>query len=231
MTKPLYQILGASETDDPATIAAAYRRLSKRFHPDKNPGDDAAAEHFKQIAEAFEILNDPGRRAGYDRTGEIPHSTEQADRREALRVLQSVIHQIVGKDLKHGVRTIQRKLLVDVGEVLDGAIEHIEHDLDKMRRAQTRLEEVAGRISSQDGQENLLAALTLEPVKKIEADIEQSQRYLAIHKLAWEILRQFNFRSDAPAASVWATGRQARGFMPDSANWREFVSGDFGWGD
>jgi len=61
-----------------ADIRAAYRRLALKWHPDKNPENrDEANQKFKQIAAAYEVLSDPGRRADYDR-GELPGQARTA---------------------------------------------------------------------------------------------------------------------------------------------------------
>src|SRR5882757_1677932 len=56
---------GAAEAD----IKKAYRRLAMKFHPDRNPGDKAAEEKFKEAKEAYEVLSDASRRAIYDQHG------------------------------------------------------------------------------------------------------------------------------------------------------------------
>ncbi len=68
-----YTVLGVQRTDDEATIRAAYRKLAKKFHPDVNPGKPEAAERFKAIASAYDLLSDADKRARYDR-GEIDAS-------------------------------------------------------------------------------------------------------------------------------------------------------------
>src|SRR4051794_28203893 len=65
-----YEILGVQRSDDDAAIRAAYRKLAKRFHPDVNPGKPEAAERFKEISVAYDLLGDKEKRARYDR-GEI----------------------------------------------------------------------------------------------------------------------------------------------------------------
>jgi len=64
-----YEILGVERTADEAAIKTAYRKLAHRYHPDKNPGDRASEDLFKEASEAYEVLSDPDRRARYDRVG------------------------------------------------------------------------------------------------------------------------------------------------------------------
>lgn len=63
-----YEILGVSKTASDDEIKKAYRKLSKKYHPDINKADDAA-ERFKEVAEAYEILSDSQKRAAYDQYG------------------------------------------------------------------------------------------------------------------------------------------------------------------
>src|SRR5687767_824331 len=62
----LYIVLGVQHGASDAEIKRAYRRLARRYHPDINPGDQAAAARFRQILEAYETLIDPTRRSKYD---------------------------------------------------------------------------------------------------------------------------------------------------------------------
>ncbi|MEM9482563.1 MAG: J domain-containing protein [Cyanobacteria bacterium P01_F01_bin.116] len=61
-----YEILGVIQDADAQLIKQAYRRLARQFHPDLNPGDQAAEERLKLLNEAYEILSDPSRKAQYD---------------------------------------------------------------------------------------------------------------------------------------------------------------------
>ncbi len=65
----LYELIGVPRDAGIEEIKRAYRRLARRYHPDVNPGDRAAAVRFKVVAEAFEILADPERRRQYDERG------------------------------------------------------------------------------------------------------------------------------------------------------------------
>src|SRR3984957_11471484 len=64
-----YEILGVTKGAAADEIKKAYRKVAMQFHPDRNPGDKAAEEKFKEAAEAYEVLSDADKRAQYDRYG------------------------------------------------------------------------------------------------------------------------------------------------------------------
>jgi DnaJ-class molecular chaperone len=64
--KDYYKILGVDKKANEKEIRAAYRKLARKYHPDVNPGDNAAEEKFKEINEANEVLSDPEKRKKYD---------------------------------------------------------------------------------------------------------------------------------------------------------------------
>ena len=63
-----YEVIGVSKTASPNEIKSQYRKLALKFHPDRNKTSDAA-EHFKEISEAYAVLSDPEKRKLYDQYG------------------------------------------------------------------------------------------------------------------------------------------------------------------
>ncbi|MEM3169616.1 MAG: DnaJ domain-containing protein, partial [Candidatus Nitrosotenuis sp.] len=63
-----YEVLGVSKSDSADTIKSQYRKLALKFHPDRNKSPEAA-EHFKEISEAYAVLSDPEKRKLYDQYG------------------------------------------------------------------------------------------------------------------------------------------------------------------
>jgi molecular chaperone DnaJ len=70
VARDYYEVLGVPRDAGEADIKKAYRRLAMECHPDRNNGDKAAEEKFKQVTEAYDVLRDQSKRAQYDRYGE-----------------------------------------------------------------------------------------------------------------------------------------------------------------
>jgi curved DNA-binding protein len=75
--KDYYKVLGVERKASEDEIKGAYRKLALKHHPDRNPGDTAAEEKFKEINEAYQVLSDSENRSRYDQLGESYSSWQQ----------------------------------------------------------------------------------------------------------------------------------------------------------
>lgn len=71
-----YDVLGVQKTATADEIKKAYRTLAFKYHPDRNPGDKAAEEKFKEISTAYDVLGDETKRRNYDLTGSADTSSQ-----------------------------------------------------------------------------------------------------------------------------------------------------------
>ena len=65
MKEDYYKVLGVSKSASASEIKKAYRKMAIKYHPDKNPGDKAAEERFKEAAEAYDVLSNPEKKSKY----------------------------------------------------------------------------------------------------------------------------------------------------------------------
>jgi molecular chaperone DnaJ len=105
MKRDFYEILGISKSASGDEIKKAYRKVAMQYHPDRNPGDKAAEEKFKEAAEAYEILSDPDKKAQYDRFGHQAFAQGQGGGRGASMNMDDIFSQfgdIFGDDSPFG---------------------------------------------------------------------------------------------------------------------------------
>ncbi len=88
MAHDYYKTLGLARDAPAAEIKAAYRKLALQFHPDRNPGDRAAEERFKEVSLAYAVLGDEEKRARYDRLGDVPGDLPFGDSADLAKVTE-----------------------------------------------------------------------------------------------------------------------------------------------
>ena len=88
-----YEVLGVPKDADEAAIKKAYRVLAKKYHPDANPGDETAAEKFKEASEAYGVLSDPQKRQQYDQFGNAASKGPRTQVKDSLAFQTKYYHE------------------------------------------------------------------------------------------------------------------------------------------
>lgn len=129
-----YEVLGVKQDASDKEIAAAYRKLAVKYHPDGNPGDAETVEKFKEASEAYEILSDADKRARYDRFGHA--GTDQFthqfhDVEDIFEAFGDIFSEMFGAQRRGGRRVrrgadVRCDVALDLEEAARGATKSVE---------------------------------------------------------------------------------------------------------
>jgi molecular chaperone DnaJ len=124
-----YEVLGVDRQATTAEIKAAYRRLALQHHPDRNPGDHAAEERFKEVSLAYAVLGDEATRAHFDRFGglanDMPFGTE-ADLGKVTDFFDAIFGDLFGTGRKRAAgHDLRYTLELDFEEAVLGCEKEI----------------------------------------------------------------------------------------------------------
>ncbi len=109
MPRDHYEVLGVERSASLQEIKSAYRKLAVRYHPDRNQGDRAAEEKFKEAAEAYAVLSDAGKRQRYDRFGHQATSTPGGFDPSTFSDFSDILGDVFGFGDVFGARTGGRR--------------------------------------------------------------------------------------------------------------------------
>lgn len=128
-TRDPYQVLGVSRQASASEIKAAYRRLALTYHPDRNPGDAAAEEKFKEVSVAYAVLSDESKRTNFDRFGsmssDLPFGNE-ADLGAVMNFFDAVFGDLFGTGRKRAAgHDLRYTLELDFAEAALGCEKEI----------------------------------------------------------------------------------------------------------
>ena len=109
-----YDVLGVNKSSNADQIKSAYRKLAVKYHPDKNKGDKAAEEKFKEASEAYHVLSNSERKQNYDNFGHAAFENVVVEEVVLETLISLVLFQIY-------LKIFLEKVLV-VGDVLEDRI-------------------------------------------------------------------------------------------------------------
>ena len=145
-TRDYYEVLSVTKTADGDEIKRAYRRMAMKYHPDRNPGDTAAEEKFKECAEAYEVLSDDSKRKIYDQYGHeglrrgaaggtAAHDFSRMNVDDIFSMFNDIFGGGGGRQARGGRRGVARgyDLETEVEIDLNGALTGVETDVEFTR--------------------------------------------------------------------------------------------------
>lgn len=173
----LYDMLGVAPSATPDEIAAAYRRLAKRWHPDvcKEPN---AAQMFSDITHAYDVLSDPQKRAEYDLTGRHNGRREETppiDGR-ALNLIQNTIEELVARQ-DFDTTDFVGALRLELREIHKVAAANAKN-ADPYRRQMEKYSKLLGRLKHKGGNNYVGEALGAK-VQKLKETIDAIEAEVA----------------------------------------------------
>jgi len=193
----LYKILKVKCDATPDEITAAYRKLALKWHPDRNPGDAKAAEKFKDVKDAYDVLIDPERRARYDATGD----TSTGDRRQAdelFQVLHRALVDAVAGATMSGVPIEDADVIGHMTAAIAGEEQALSKTLLGMFVAQSTWKATLDRFTVEGGGENLLRDMARNEVANVEKRIAGVEARVALLDRAKAYLKTVKYRCDNP---------------------------------
>lgn len=189
----LYRTLGVKKDATEEQIKKAYRKLSLKFHPDRNPGDDKAADKFKEITHAFEILSDPQRRAAYDATGD--ESNTRVPETETNTILSNVLAVVLIEVSGMGRNVAKVDLVKEMTNKLKRKIKANQEENKGSKKTREAFEKALGRFSSDD-EDNVLEQQLKWHIAEIDRMIEANNKAVAMYQKCLDVLKRYKYRTD-----------------------------------
>lgn len=191
----LYEVLGVDRTATPAQIKAAYRKLSKKHHPDA--GGDRA--EWDRISHAYEVLSDEPRRAKYDATGDDTR-TPDPEAQERAQVA-SIVRQIISGVLQSsrddpGRVDFRQRIIAD----LDVKRAQMTQDKSQLELKIKRVERFQGRFVKDEGGDDIIGDVVRQGLRDLEAQVVNVDNALKLHEKVVQVFLQYRYEID-PADS------------------------------
>lgn len=194
--KDPYKTLKVNRSASLDEIQAAYRVLAKKHHPDRNIGNPKAAERFKEIQAAWELLSDPERRARFDATGDTEEPKDTVEN-AILPVLAQLLRETVAAVDANWPADVNRVDLV--GEMARSLARHQEKLKQQRLNAQktkAKWAAIAERIVNLDGSENTLQRVAQDAAAQAEGQLQGVEQLIELNIKATAYLKKFGYTID-----------------------------------
>jgi curved DNA-binding protein CbpA len=195
-----YHVLKLQPDATTEQVTKAYRILSKKYHADRNPGDESAKAKYAEVDAAYRVLIDPERRAVYDRTGDASEprkgaaDPEHAELCQMLQpVLLGILQEIGNQRFGANPKTVDvvAKIKARFAETATNAGKH----KDSVERGLKLLRDVVDRFQVKDG-ENVLQGIVRSQLAQTEAELDRVTRDIEKFARVQKYLEGVSFRID-----------------------------------
>lgn len=194
-----YEVLGIPPNATPQQVKAAYRKLSRRWHPDQNPGKDTSAK-FNEVNAAYRLLSDPERRERFDRTGVADEDAPDNSLSEALAVLSVAYTETILEGVSTGKNLRRVNLIAVMKAKIVEKLKPIRKELSDMEKVEAAFKESSGRFEG-NNDDNPLLAVANSHLKNIREQREVRLRVIATYEEAQKLLSAYRYRMDKDASA------------------------------
>lgn len=175
-----YEVLGIEKTATPAEIKKAYKRMARKYHPDRNPDDPAATQQMVLVNKAYDTLMDPAKREHYDLTGEEkPLTSTDIEARNSIL-------QLFGNLLTAGKVNVPAQAT----RIATQALSKIKAELAEHKKKYEELTKRRDEVTC-TGEENLWARLIEATMESARASIVVVERKLEVTNRVLEMLKAY----------------------------------------
>lgn len=188
----LYSTLGVSRNADAAAIKKAYRKASKRAHPDGG----GSAEKFHKVNLALQVLTDPARRKIYDETGKIDEKPADNAQSELMGTVSALLDAVLQNLDQQGIAFEQTDLIQRMKQVAAGRQTEIHKHRSAMKVGIEKQRKLLKRFKRRDDGENIMEGLISGRLAYLEGQDSVAQRQLDAIKKAELFLADYKFESE-----------------------------------
>lgn len=191
----LYVTLGVPRDADTAAIRKAYRKASKRAHPDGG----GSPEKFRSVKQALDVLSDAGRRKAYDQTGTIEDKPVDNSESELMGIVSALLDAVLQGLDQQGIPFEAADLVQRMAQAAverQTQIQQQRNNLKKGIAAQGKLLKRFKKKNTKDGQENRMERLMIGRIAFLEGQDSVAQSHIDQMRKAELFIREYKFESD-----------------------------------
>lgn len=175
----LYQILKVARNATQEQILQAFRKLSLRYHPDRNPGDETAEAKFKEVQHAYDILGCDSRRSHYDQTGEELGTPVDQSFSKYVPFLMSALEATFVDIVNHQKQAKTENVIKVLNDRFEMAISKARDKQKSLEKVRKEMVESVQRFKNKGSEENLIGGVVKSIIETYDKQIDRIQKEIA----------------------------------------------------